>query len=49
MSAVVGVLAVALLFALFGLLRPRRGCDGQCDSCVGTGTCTYVESEHAQH
>ena len=39
--------AVALLFALFGLLRPRAGCGGNCAACGG-GACRRDarEDEH---
>jgi len=46
MSTLIGIVALALLFALFGLLRPGEACNGHCDAC--SGTCPFVESDDAQ-
>ena len=35
MTAVVSVLAMAILFAAFAWVRPRPGCGGSCGSCEG--------------
>lgn len=35
-TTLVSIAAFALLFALFGALRPRAGCDGRCAGCRGT-------------
>jgi len=32
------ILAVAALFVVFGLVRPRAGCAGGCGGCGGTCT-----------
>lgn len=48
MTALAGILGAALLFALFGVLKPRRSCDGHCGTCTGAGACSYMESDHAQ-
>jgi hypothetical protein len=45
MTTLLGILGVALLFALFGLLRPGEACDGHCDAC--SGTCPLLESDNA--
>jgi hypothetical protein len=34
MQSVIGIIICAVLFALFGLVRPR-GCNGQCAGCTG--------------
>ncbi len=45
MTTILAILALALLFALFGLLRPTRSCDGHCGSC--TGECPLEVSDPA--
>lgn len=47
MTTFLGILALAVLFAAFGLLRPGDACEGHCDSCA-SGTCPFVESDHVQ-
>jgi hypothetical protein len=47
MSTLIGILALALLFAAFGLLRPSKACNGHCKSC--SGSCPLNESNHEQH
>lgn len=34
MQTILGIVICAILFACFGLVRPR-GCTGQCDGCNG--------------
>lgn len=34
-TTLLSIVAFALLFALFGLLRPRAGCGGDCGACRG--------------
>ena len=34
MEAILGIIACAALFALYGMVRPR-GCTGHCAGCVG--------------
>jgi hypothetical protein len=34
-TTLISIAAFALLFALFGLLRPRAGCGGNCAACGG--------------
>ena len=34
-TILLSILAFALLFALFGLLRPRGACGGNCAACGG--------------
>jgi hypothetical protein len=47
MSTLIGILALALLFAAFGLLRPAEACNGHCESC--SRSCPLNESDHEQH
>lgn len=39
-----GIIAFAVLFGLFGLLRPRKGC-GHCAGCEKT-VCDRSEPDH---
>jgi hypothetical protein len=47
MTMLFGVLAVGVLFALFGAMALKRACRGHCDSC--SGSCPLMESEHAHN
>jgi hypothetical protein len=47
MSTLVAILALALLFVAFGLLRPAEACNGHCESC--SGSCPLTESDNEQH
>ena len=41
MTYVVGVIAAAVLFGVFTMLRPREeACTGHCAGCTGDGACT---------
>ena len=42
-TTIVSIAAFALLFALFGVLRPKAGCGGSCGTCKGD-SCTYSKS-----
>jgi hypothetical protein len=42
MSTLLAVLALALLFVAYGLLRPRQDCGAACGLC--SGKCTFGES-----
>jgi hypothetical protein len=44
-TTVAAIVAFALLFALFGALRPRAGCGGHCKGCAGT-SCSLSKSSH---
>ena len=44
MSTVLAVLGLALLFAVFGLVRPRHDCGASCGHCAGS--CKYGESRN---
>lgn len=46
MDQLIGVLAFALLFGVFGiygLMRPDRSCGGTCGSCSGSDSCASRE------
>jgi len=44
MSTVAAILIFAALFAVFGLLRPRRDCGGDCGACLSV--CHSKETDH---
>jgi len=49
MNAILGVLACAILFALFGLLRPAEkggSCTGNCGACGHGCALSDVEKPH---
>ena len=52
MQAVISVGALALLFVVFGLLKPRAGCGAHCSACAGacqrlqSGANEFQESGH---
>jgi hypothetical protein len=33
-TPVVSIVILAILFAVFGLLKPRAGCGSECDQCT---------------
>jgi bacterioferritin-associated ferredoxin len=39
-----GILSAAVLFMLFGLLRPRAGCGGNCGMC--RNACDEEQGKH---
>lgn len=41
---VIGILAVAVLFAVFALVKPRAGCGGNCGLCKNA--CNSSERHH---
>ena len=43
-TTLLSILAFAVLFALYGLLRPKGGCTGNCGACRGE-SCTLSESK----
>jgi hypothetical protein len=45
-TAILSILAAALLFTLFGLLRPRTGCGG-CGGASRCGGCPHAEEHDA--
>lgn len=42
-TSIVSILIIAVLFTVFGLLRPRVGCHGNCDQC---GSCDATKEKH---
>ncbi|HEX6909647.1 MAG TPA: hypothetical protein VF142_04620 [Longimicrobium sp.] len=44
-TPIVSVAAFALLFALYGLTRPRAGCGGNCGACP-RGGCPLEKGMH---
>lgn len=44
-TTLLGIVAAAALFALFGLLHHDKGCGGSCGSCAA-GSCIRKESSH---
>jgi hypothetical protein len=44
MTTVLSIIGFAVLFALFGALRPRRQCSGGCSGC--SNSCGRSEDGH---
>lgn len=42
-SAIVAAVVVGALFICFTLIRPVRGCSGNCGSCTGASDCALKE------
>jgi hypothetical protein len=47
MTILFGILAVAVLYGIFGAMALKSACRGHCDSC--SGACPLMESKHARN
>lgn len=46
MTALLSILAFALLFAVFALVRPRGACTGNCGACARACHATSAPHDH---
>lgn len=45
MSTLIAILIVVALFVVFGVLKPKVGCSGDCGAC-GKNTCSTSKANH---